>query len=993
MRVDGTVSWRFRGTDGYISSALLLLLLLVALDSLPTFSSLQRQIHAHYNADLPFPFFVVLAVAANWRRNVSKGEKLFWGWIALGFFLDELYLMGDALLQHSTSSGASLVVDALGPFSALCILIAGAQDAQVPDDVRGQAYLRRNRIVGWLVWGFALLFYFVIIPAKLNPSSVPAHAADLSETLIDMCVVVRFASLAIGNSSRSWKSVYGWTAAAYTWWFLGDILFGLGDAGLWQIRSEPWKDLRIYVPYVLMLFAIRSYRGASSETVVPSMPANSLRPQDSGVLPSIIFLFLLPAMHIAFTSAVIAPPGVQFFRGALVLLVSPILFGLVWKERRVMQEQRLQAEEKREQLERLFGDLFERAPEAYYLMDLEGRFVSGNRSAERIIGYSRDELIGKHFATCGLVSGGDVSNALGTFAKTALGGEVEAVELVLNRKDGGRVPVEIRAFPVDFRGRTCVLGIAHDISERKKVEELTRSLNETLQARLEERTAELREANACYRQVVDQVPAVTYIAEMGLEGRWHYVSPQIESMFGFTAEEWMAEPSFWLNHIHPDDRNRVHAEEESSHRDGGTYRIEYRLRNKSGDYRWVRDEARVFAAGGELLMHGILLDIHERKLLEAQLQQSQKLEAIGRLAGGIAHDFNNLLGIIMGYAEVLSPQTPPDRLSKGLAKILSATNRGASLTQQLLAFSRKHLVQPQLMDLNHTLVHVRMMLSRLLREDIELVTKSNRSTALIEADPNQIERLLINLAINARDAMPGGGLLEMEIDDAPPEATVLLPSSPSSLPHVMLKVSDTGVGMDEETMNHIFEPFFTTKEPGQGTGLGLAQVYGIVQQSNGTIFVSSTPGKGSEFRVYLPSVDGISVPAPRHSTVTLNGTETILLVEDENELREIAVTFLHDMGYKVLEAETPARALKIASSFPGEIHLVVTDVIMPGMNGKQLADALLSVRPGLSVIFVSGYTDDIVTAAGVHNTNTRFLSKPYTKERLGLLVRQSLDEV
>jgi len=456
----------------------------------------------------------------------------------------------------------------------------------------------------------------------------------------------------------------------------------------------------------------------------------------------------------------------------------------------------------------------------------------------------------------------------------------------------------------------------------------------------------------------------------------------------------MAETSFWFEHVHPDDRDRVRAEEESC-REGGTYRLEYRLRTKNLAYRWVRDEARVFVGpSGVPLMHGLFLDVHERKLLEDQLQQAQKLEAIGHLAGGIAHDFNNILNIVMGYSELLlSPKSAPSMMQKGLTRIFEATKRGASLTQQLLAFSRKQVLKPQVIDLNHALSEVQEMLSRVMGEDIELVVNSRCSAAFIEADPNQIDRVLINLAINAREAMPGGGRLLMETSSVGPEDLSLLPeSSRHSSQHVRLTVTDTGAGMDAQTISHLFEPFFTTKQRGQGTGLGLAQVYGIVQQSNGSISVTSVPGKGSEFRVYFPVVESKPEMEQRPSIPALKGIETILLVEDENELREVTATFLGAFGYRVLEAETPEVALEKSNSFGGQIDLLVTDVIMPGMNGRQLANVLFTPHPALKVIFTSGYTDDKIAGAGLQYGNMRFLPKPFTQEELGLMVRQTLDE-
>ena len=333
-------------------------------------------------------------------------------------------------------------------------------------------------------------------------------------------------------------------------------------------------------------------------------------------------------------------------------------------------------------------------------------------------------------------------------------------------------------------------------------------------------------------------------------------------------------------------------------------------------------------------------------------------------------------------------------VQKGLTKIFEATQRGASLTQQLLAFSRKQVLKPQVIDLNHTLAEVQEMLSRVMGEDIELVTNLHCSAALIQADPNQIERMLINLAINAREAMPDGGRLVMETNGATPDDVLLLPeASRHSSPHVRLAVTDTGTGMNAETINHIFEPFFTTKHRGQGTGLGLAQVYGIVQQSNGSISVSSTPGKGSEFRIYFPLVENQPQAEVPSSIPVLRGTETILLVEDENELRDVTAAFLEGLGYRVLQAETPARALDISSSFNSGIDLLITDVIMPKMNGRQLADALVANRSSLRVIFISGYTDDKIAGAGLQHANMQFLPKPFTQEELGDMVRKTLDQV
>lgn len=975
--------------DGYVLSALALILAAVGLDYLPILTPEQRETFAIYYAQLPLALLAVLAIASVLRRSLRQQEKLFWAWLLLGSSSLLLALIGFAILRDDARFGAAnLLVGAFGPASILCTLIAAAQDPHLSEDPSGQAYLRRNRLVGYLVLGFALLFYFVLTPARLDPEHYSMWAPEsLPYLLLECIAVMRFVMLLLGCSSRNWRAIYGWMAVCFALWAFGDVLFILDDTHIWKLRSGTLTDLWFYLPFVALLLAIRSQPSQSGLTEESHSHRSSRFAGIIAQIPSSAFLFLLPTMHIAFTSVMPMQPKLQFYRGVLVLVVLPVLFRLAWRERTVLQEQSIQANAQREQSERLFESLFEHAPAAYYLVDLQGRFVSGNRAAEKMIGYDRAELIGKSIATSGLVSGGYACKAIAALAKNVLGSEVENVELMLNHKNGNQVPVEVRAFPVEYSGRMLILGMACDISERKRMEE-------QLQARLEERTAELREANARYRQVVDLVPAVTYICEVGLGGKWQYVSPQTETMFGFTPEEWLAQPSFWFEQVHPDDQNAVRTQEESCCH-GGAYRIEYRLRTKKLDYRWVRDEAHVFAGPeGVLLMHGLLLDIHDAKLLEEQLRQAQKLEAIGHLAGGIAHDFNNLLNIIMGYSELLlSPKSSPSMTQKGLTRIFEATQRGGALTQQLLAFSRKQVLKPQVIDLNHVLSEVQKMLSRVMGEDIELVTNLHCSSALIEADPNQIERMLINLAINAREAMPGGGRLVMETNGVGPEDVLFLPApSRYTSRHVRLTITDTGTGMDAQTINHIFEPFFTTKQRGHGTGLGLAQVYGIVQQSNGSISVSSTPGKGSEFRIYFPAVENRPLAEPPSSMPVLMGTETILLVEDENELREVTAAFLEGFGYRVLEAETPASALQISSSFDSPIDLLITDVIMPKMNGRHLADALVANRPSLQVIFMSGYTDDKIAGAGLHDANMRFLAKPFTQDELGHMVRQTLDQ-
>ena len=543
--------------------------------------------------------------------------------------------------------------------------------------------------------------------------------------------------------------------------------------------------------------------------------------------------------------------------------------------------------------------------------------------------------------------------------------------LSLKRPNGTRLAAEMAVMLMPDGGTVCS---CRDLSQREEAE----------QARAQ--------AEAKYRTLVEQVNAITYIAEIGMNGQWHYVSPQVHAILGYTPEEWLAMSHKWDELIHPDDLATVRAAEEGSAR-GEPFQAEYRVKRKDGREVWLNDTAVVVQAGNEhQVMEGIIVDITERKILETQLQQSRKMEAVGRLAGGIAHDFNNLLTIITGYTDLaLSRPTVPLDLRNDIERIENAAGRAAALVRQLLAFSRKQVLQPKTLDLNAIVLNMDTLLRRLIDDHIEMITSVTDDLGKVKADPAQIEQVIMNLVVNARDAMPQGGQLVLETSNVDLDSAYAMDHiSVKPGRYVMLAVSDSGVGMDEATIAHIFEPFYTTKESGRGTGLGLSTVYGIVKQSGGYIWVYSEPGKGSTFKVYLPRVEELAeVDAPKHAPLAgQRGSEVILLVEDEDVVRDLVRTILTGQGYEVLVALDPHHAETLASDFPGEIHLLLTDVVMPGTSGRELAARISAARPGIRVLYMSGYTENVITRGGLLEHGLAFLQKPFSPAALTQKIRE-----
>ena len=518
-------------------------------------------------------------------------------------------------------------------------------------------------------------------------------------------------------------------------------------------------------------------------------------------------------------------------------------------------------------------------------------------------------------------------------------------------------------------------------AKRDEAEAEIRRLNDGLEKKVAERMTEHKKLEDRFQKAFNASPEPIVIATI-LEGMYIDVNESFLRTMGYRREEVIGRTSFEIKFWErAEDRLKL---TETLKEQGRVRDLEINFCTKSGEQRTGLQSAEIIEIGGEKCILSVFKDITEQKSMEKQLRQSQKMEAIGQLSGGIAHDFNNLLSVIIGYSEIMEESlTESDPLHKKCLQIKKAGQSAASLTRQLLAFSRQQVLEPKILDMNSIVVSVEKMLQRLIGEHIALRAVLDPKLGQVKADQGQMEQVIMNLVVNARDAMPEGGKLTIETSNVELDedyARKHVPQLPGS--YVLLTVSDTGIGMDATTQSHIFEPFFTTKGVGKGTGLGLSTVYGVVRQSKGHIWVYSQPGLGTSFKIYLPRTAEVARPQkpPVNAVKPFHGTETILLVEDNESVRELARTMLADGGYLVLEAECPEKAIEIAREHSGPIHLLLTDVIMPGWNGPTLARNLGLLRPEMRVLYMSGYTG--FTHPEILDFEAPLLSKPFTRETL-----------
>jgi len=815
----------------------------------------------------------------------------------------------------------------------------------------------------------------LLFPARLGAAAVTGRMALTTAIAFVLLGVAELAGVAGGSAAAALAE----GAAVLAGTIAGVVLTGYAFGVAPHEAATPSVPMAVNTAIGLAALAVAGVAGQPRSRLVRILssepPGGTLVRR---LLPALLVtVFVLQWLGLAAERGGLYGSAVGY---ALQLLTSVVLLSalVLWSatavNRTVLRRQQAEAE-LRDNQDRLRA-VFEHAGVGLAYIAPDGRFLQVNQRLCDILGYASYELLTRSFQD--VTHPAHVGTDVAQLERLAAGeGDSYATEKRYLRKDGSEVWVGLTSAAV--RGADGRLGYFvsafHEIADRRLAEN------------------RLRESEASYRRLVEN--STIGIFRSSVDGTFLAVNPALAAMLGYDAVDDVLRLDILRDvYVRLDERAGIllqlehrpvaTGEVQWRRRDGGAITVRLRLRR-------ARDES-----GATTWLEGLAEDVTQQRALENQFRQAQRLEAVGRLAGGVAHDFNNILTAITGYSDMLLEELHEhDHKRQDVEEIRTAAARATSLTRQLLAFSRKQVLQARVLDLNALVGTLERMLQRLIGEDVELATALARDLGPVRADPGQLEQIIMNLAVNARDAMPSGGRLTIETanveldDDYAQQHADAAPGS-----YVLLAVSDTGTGMDAETRSHLFEPFFTTKEQGKGTGLGLATVYGIVKQSGGHILVYSEPGRGTTFKIYLPRVPEPveAPPLAQAEQPAEGGRETVLLAEDDPAVREIASVVLSRRGYRVLRAPDGQTALEMARAHAGDIQILVTDIIMPGMTGRDLAEALAAERAGVRVLYMSGYTDDAVVRHGVLEEGLPYLQKPFTPEDLAHKVRDVLDQ-
>ena len=645
-----------------------------------------------------------------------------------------------------------------------------------------------------------------------------------------------------------------------------------------------------------------------------------------------------------------------------------------------------QVEEALKETELRFRSAIDQAGDAFFIHTTEGQIVDVNKKACQSLGYQKEELLSKTIADIdpqAIEEGKDVH-----WVGVVESGESTVFESYHRRKTGDIFPVEITLGAISLPTETLILAIVRDITNRKRAEE------------------DFKESQRTLLTLMSNLPGMVYRCRNDSDWTMEFVSDGCYPLTGHQPEALIENARISYGKIiHPEDRPVVAEGVQNALRNRHPFQLTYRIVTFNSEEKWVWEQGQgIFEPEGDVIaLEGFITDITERKLAEEdreklsdQLYQSQKMESVGRLAGGVAHDYNNALSVITGFAELaLDDADPTMPVRSHLHEIIAAAKRATDITRQLLAFARKQTIAPKVLDLNENVEGMLKMLRPLIGEDIDIAWLPRAGLWPVKMDPSQIDQIMANLCVNARDAINGVGKITIETGNTTFDEAYCADHAdfvPGDF--VLLSVSDNGCGMSKETLENIFEPFFTTKDVEKGTGLGLATVYGIVKQNNGFLNVYSELDRGTTFKIYLSRHDGELFQPQGDSPVAIprSAGETVLLVEDDRLLLELAHKILHGLGYIVLTADTPHKAIKIAKEHIDEIHLLLTDVIMPKMNGLELAHKLQALYPDIKLLFMSGYTANVIAHHGVLDDGVQFIQKPFYRMDLARSVRKALDE-